>query len=125
MRALLCTLLAGAFALVAAADTNVTGKWSGSFNVIDGGGQVNGSTAVLILNQSGAEITGSVGPNEGEQHAIKKGRIEGEKITLLVEDEGRTINLDLVLVADRMQGEVNMTHNGQTAKAKIEVTRAK
>ena len=79
-----------------------------------------------MLTQNGTEITGAVGPDEGEQHAITKGKIEGDKITLVVEDEeGRTIKFDLVLAADRITGDVNMVRDGQTAKAKINVTRAK
>jgi hypothetical protein len=39
--------------------------------------------------------------------------------------EGRTIKFDLVLAADRITGDVNMVRDGQTAKAKIDVTRAK
>src|SRR5262245_18080588 len=83
MRTVLCALLLGALALVAAPDTNVTGKWSGSFNVTTPDGQTKESTVFLILNQSGSEITGSVGPTEGEQLPIKKGKIEGDKITIL------------------------------------------
>src|SRR4030095_1458063 len=97
---LLCILLLGAFALVAAPDTNITGKWSGSFNITDPDGQTKESTAFLVLKQNGSEITGSVGPHEGEQHTITKGKIEGNKITLMVEDEGRTINFDLALAGD-------------------------
>jgi len=125
MRTVLCALLLGALALVATPDRNVTGKWSGSFNVATPDGQAKESTAFLVLNQSGSEITGSVGPNEGEQHTIKKGTIEGDKIMILVEDEGRVINFDLVVSADRIKGDVNMSHEGQTEKAKLDVTRAK
>jgi hypothetical protein len=35
-------------------------------------------TAVLMLKQDGAAITGSVGPNEDEQYPIKTGKIEGD-----------------------------------------------
>jgi hypothetical protein len=66
-----------------------------------------------------------VGPDEGEQHPITKGRIEGDKITLLVEDEGHTIKFDLVVAGDRITGDANISHDGQTRQAKIEVTRAK
>jgi hypothetical protein len=121
----LCTLLLGVFALVAAPDTNVTGKWSGTFNMTGPDGQTSDGTALLLLTQAGTGITGSVGPSEGEQHVIKSGKIEGDKITLLVEDEGRVINFDLVFAADRIKGDVKMSHEGQTATAKLDVGRAK
>lgn len=126
MRKLLLFLVLAVIAAgIAIADTSVTGKWTGSFNMIAPDGQSKDGTALLLLKQSGTEITGSVGPDEGEQHPITKGKIEGEKITLLVEDEGRTIKFDLVLAAERITGDVNMTREGEAAKAKIDVTRAK
>ena len=126
MRTILCALLfGGVLALVAAPDTNVTGKWSGSFNITNPDGQTKEGTAFLVLKQNGSEISGSVGPHESEQHTIKKGKIEGDKITLLVEDEGRVINFDLVFAADRIKGDVKMSHAGQTASAKLDVGRSK
>jgi hypothetical protein len=125
MKSMLCLLLLGALGLVAAPETNISGKWSGSFKTTSPEGQTNESTALLVLKQNGAEITGTVGPHDGEQHAIKSGKIEGDKITLLAEDEGRVINFDLVLAADRITGDVNMVRDGQTRKGKIDVTRAK
>ena len=123
MRTIFCILLLGALALVAVADTNVTGKWTGSFKIA--GPDSETGTAFLMLKQSGSEISGTVGPDEGEQHAITKGKIEGDKITLLVEDEDHTIKLDLVVAGDRITGNANISHEGQTKQAQIEVTRAK
>ena len=123
MKAVLCILIIAALAMVAAADTNVTGRWSGSYRVVDPDGETG--TAFLMLKQSGSDITGTVGPDEGEQHAITNGRIEGDKVTLLVEDGERTIKFDLVAAADRITGDVNISHQGQTRKAKLDVTRAK
>ena len=108
MRTILYVLLLGALALVAAPDTNITGKWSGSFKMTRSDGEVSDGSALLLLKQSGSEITGSVGPTEDEQHAITKGKIEGEKITLLIDDEGRTIKFALVLAADRITGEIGI-----------------
>jgi hypothetical protein len=125
MRTILVTLLLGAMALVAAPDADITGKWSGSFNITRPDGETKGSTAVLLLKQTGSEITGSVGPNEEEQHPVTKGKIEGNKLTLVAEDEGRSIQFDLVLAADRITGEAHMTFEGQTTTAKLDVTRAK
>lgn len=125
MRTIVCILFLGVFALVAAPDTNITGKWSGTFNMTSSDGQTKDGTALLLLKQTGSEITGSVGPSEDEQHKITKGKIEGDKITLLVEDEGHTIKFDLLVAAERITGEANMSHEGETAKAKLDVTRAK
>ena len=82
MRTFFSIMLLGAMALVAAPDANITGKWSGSFNITRPDGETKDSTAVLLLKQTGSEITGSVGPNEEEQHPVTKGNIEGDKLTL-------------------------------------------
>ena len=125
MRTLLLFIAVAALAGIAIADTNVTGKWSGSFNVMDENGGTKESTAVLMLKQSGSEITGTVGPDEGEQHAITKGKIDGDKITLESADGNVSIKLDLALAGDRITGNVSAVGEGRSMKGKIDVTRAK
>lgn len=125
MKAWLAVLLLGAFALTAAADTDITGKWSGSFEITTPDGETHNDTALLILKQSGSDITGTVGPNEDQQFPIQTGKIEGDKITIQADHEGRTLKLALVLVADHIKGEANLTREGETSKAKLDVTRVK
>ncbi len=125
MKALACAFLLAALAFTALADVNVTGKWSGSFNVSAPNGETKDSTALLMLTQSGNQITGSVGPDEGEQYQIKKGSIEGDKITLEVEHDGDVIRFNLVLAEEHIQGNAEFNRNGEIAKAKIDVTRAR
>jgi hypothetical protein len=116
-------LMLAALWVAAAAGADVTGKWSGTFK--PEGPDAEGGSALLILKQTGSEITGSVGPHENEQHAISKGKIEGDKITLESTDGGMTIKLELVLTGDRIAGEATANGEGRTMKAKIDVTRAK
>lgn len=122
MKSLLCFLLLAGLAM---AEGDVTGKWSGSFNMTSPNGETKETTALLVLKQTGTEISGTVGPDEGEQVAIQKGKIEGDKITLEAEHEGHSIKFSLVLAADRITGEANMSGEGETRKAKLDVTRAK
>jgi len=62
MRTLLSVALAAgllaAIALTAAADTDVTGKWSGSFNITGPNRETDNDTAYLVLKQNGNEISG-------------------------------------------------------------------
>jgi hypothetical protein len=125
MRLLACFLLLAAFALSAVADVNVTGKWSGSFNITNSNGETKDDTAFLVLKQNGQSVTGTAGPNEGEQYDIKTGKIDGDKLALEVEHEGAVIKFSLVITEDRIKGDAEMSREGETAKAKIDVTRAK
>jgi len=124
LRTLLCGGLLTVLALCAvAADATATGKWSGSFNMSGPDGNKE-STAVLMLKQDGGAITGSVGPNEGEQFPIKAGKIEGGKISLDVDHEGQMVKFELVLAGDRITGDANISGDGKMT-AKINVTRSK
>ena len=123
MRTVVCILLLGALALVAVAETNVTGRWTGPFKIA--GPEPETGTVILVLKQTGSDITGTVAPGEGEQHTISKGKIEGDKISLLVEDEGHTVKFNLVVTGDRITGVVDISHDGQSGKGSIDVTRAK
>jgi hypothetical protein len=118
-------MILAALGAMAAAGADVTGKWSGSFKATRPDGQVQDGTALVILKQTGSDITGSVGPNEGEQHAITKGKIEGDKIILESSDGGMVIKLDLVLTGERIAGDVTAEGEGRTMKAKIDLGRTK
>src|SRR4051812_13032831 len=80
MKTILCFLVLGALALTAA-EPKVAGKWSGTFSSTGPEGEARESTALLILKQTGGEITGSFGPSEADQMPITKGRIDGDKET--------------------------------------------
>jgi hypothetical protein len=125
MKSILLFSMLAVFAGVALADVDVTGKWSGSFNTTSPNGETKESTALLVLKQDGAAITGTVGPDENEQHPIRKGSIDGDKITLEVDHDGYIMTFALVLRDGRLTGEAQMSRDGQTRTAKIDVGRAK
>ncbi len=125
MRTFLCLLLLAAFAGSAMADADVSGKWSGSFNMMGPNGETKETTALLMLKQTGSTITGSLGPSEDEQHTITKGKIEGGKISLEAADGNMSIKFELALTGDRITGEATADGEGRTMKAKLDVTRKK
>jgi len=121
MKTLVCALLIGAFAMTALA-ADLTGKWTGSF-VPEG---QDSSPAVVFLKQSGSSVTGSAGPDEGQQWPLSDGKLVGNKLTGTVKSpDGLLFKLDLTFNGDRISGDVAMIQDGQTIKAKIDVTRAK
>jgi hypothetical protein len=118
-------LLLTAMAGISLAEVSVTGNWSGSFTVTRENGESKDSTAFLKLKQSGSDVTGTVGPTEEEQSPIQKGKVDGDTITLEAVHQGHTIKLKLVLSGDRLKGDANMSGDGESATAKLDLTRAK
>lgn len=124
MKILLCFWLLIVLALTAVA-ADVSGRWSGSFIITGADGETKDDTAYLVFKQDGNDVTGTVGPNADHQFPITKGKIEGNKITIEADNEGHTIKLNLQLVEDRITGDATMSGDGQSAQAKIDVTRIK
>ena len=122
MKIAVCGLLVIALALVAFADTNVSGKWSGTFTPESG----DGGSAYLVLKQTGAEITGTAGPDESQQWPITSGKMQNNKLTADVQSpDGDTYKVSLVLEGDHLKGDVEVHHGADKMMAKLDVTRVK
>jgi hypothetical protein len=123
MRILLCLSMLIGISIAAPADVNVTGTWSGSVNIARPDGSTSDNTVLLMLKQNGTEITGSVGTREDDQRPIQKGKIDGDKIALEVQDSenNRVITFALLIDGNRIKGDVNISTNGETRKAKLDV----
>ena len=128
MKKVMYFLLLAGLGLAASPDTNLTGKWTGTFHITSPGGETRDTGALLVLKQEGSEITGTVGPDEAERLPIKKGTIVGNKVTLEIRDEehDRSIQFDLAIDGERLKGEANFTSaEGEKRNAKIDVGREK
>ena len=106
---------------------DVTGKWSGSFDVtVDG--ETKADTALLNLKQTGNKITGTAGPNEEKQMRIRAGSIDGDTITLEVEgdeDDHPVVFLTLVVDGDHMTGTAKADNEEHKFTAKVDLKRQK
>ena len=122
--ACVCILL---FAVMTLSGADVSGKWSGSFTMINAEGETHEGNAFVIIKQNGTEITGSGGPDESQQWPISKGKIEGDKITFEVQSDGPLYKVALTLDGDHLKGETTVVEDGQAApnKAKVDLTRVK
>jgi hypothetical protein len=120
MTRLLAVLLLSAIALLA----DVTGKWTGSFDVTGPDGQTNAQTAVLSLKQEGNTLSGTAGPSDDEQMAIRAGKVDGNRITFEVAlENGPVIKFDLLLADDHIKGSASGESDGRKMTAKLDVTR--
>jgi opacity protein-like surface antigen len=121
MKTAVCALLLAVFA-VAAQAADVSGKWKGTFS--PEGDAPSGTFA--ILKQAGTSITGSAGPDEQQQWPLTNGKLVGNKLTGdVTSPDGMVFKLDLTLDGDNLKGAVSMTHEGETMKATLDVTRVK
>lgn len=93
-------------ALITAAPVDVTGKWDGKITATREDGSMNEDTALLILEQKDATITGTVGGSETDQHPITSGKIDGNKVTLIAthKENGREYHIELTVDTDEMKG---------------------
>ena len=123
MKRLLCALLLTAFALTAG---ELTGKWSGKFDITNTAGETKPDEAYMNLKLEGAKVTGTAGPNDGEQWPIKNGKLEDGKLTFEVPmEDGGVITFDLVFDGETIRGNANGTGNGgEKMSAKVDLKRA-
>ncbi len=64
--------------------SDVSGKWSGTFEAVTNDGNTRSEPLLLIFKQDGEKLTGSGGPNEAERHDMRDGKVVGDKITFEV-----------------------------------------
>ncbi len=122
MKRLLLVLLLSALVL-AAADANVTGTWTGSAVLVGPDGQSRNSGAVMIFKQDGSTLTGTAGPSEDRQVTIEKGKVEGSKVSFEVSADDATFQFVMVLDKDLLKGEATGSQAGVPLKVKIELAR--
>jgi phosphosulfolactate phosphohydrolase-like enzyme len=107
-----------AMALTIGASADVTGRWQGTLTAQRDDGTTREDSALLILEQKGNEITGTIGGSDTDRHPITKGTIDGAKVTI----QARTANgereflLELTLNGDEMKGTITSgERKGQVA----------
>ena len=110
----------GATAGVQAQQT-VSGRWQGSFDIPGPGGSTQHDTAYLILEQNGAEVTGSAGSNEERQLTFHDGRFENSTLTFAFDVRGTTVHFSLVLEGDHLRGTATGLPPDRTAKIAVDV----
>jgi hypothetical protein len=108
------------FAAISLVAADATGKWTGQLIPSEG----SAGPAHLVLKQDGIALTGTAGPNEGEQHSIQNGKAEGGTITFEVTSGEALMKFMLKQEGDEIKGDVTREREGQKQTAKLEVKRA-
>jgi len=114
---------------------DLSGKWSGTFVVTVGDQPAKDDTAYMVATQKGADLTGSIGPNESEQYPILKGKIatvkeSGKDVTKVSfdvqPDNGPDLaHCELTIVEGHLKGKLTAEHDGAKISAVIDLARIK
>ena len=119
MKFLTC-LLAAATALCAA---DVSGKWSGTSEFVNRGGETRTIPVNLTLQQNGEQVTGTAGPSAEQQQQIQNGKFDGNQLTFEVSDgEGKAM-VSLTLAGEALKGEAKYHREYGIITIKISVER--
>jgi hypothetical protein len=113
-------------AMLVAATTwaDVTGKWTGTLQV-ERNGEQRDMPAYMILKQDGTKVTGSGGPNAGEQHQISSGRVEGDKLLLEIALENGSLKFELTAAENAIEGTVIRDGGERKETGKLSLKREK
>lgn len=122
MKTLICFLLLTGLTLSAG---ELTGKWSGKFDITTSDGDTKSDEAYMDLKVDGTKVTGTVGPNVDPQFTIRNGKLEAGKLTfeaLMVDP----VAFDLVFDGETIRGSATGTAgDGEKMTAKVELKRAR
>ena len=122
MKKLLSLLVLTTLSLAAG---ELTGKWSGNFDITNADGDTKSDVAYITLKLEGTTVTGTAGPDENQQWAIKNGKLADGKLTFHVDlEEGGAIDFDLVFDGENIKGSAQGTgHGGEKMSAKVALKR--
>jgi len=122
---LICLLLLTGLTLSAG---ELTGKWSGKFDITTAAGETKPDSAVMTLKVDGTKVTGTAGPNEDQQWTIKNGKLEAGKLTFEVVPQGEggddsLIVFDLVFDGETIRGTATGHDGDNKLSAKVDLKR--
>jgi len=114
--------LAAMLALPVMAAEDLTGTWTGAFNITMDG-QTNPDVVHMVLKQEEAKLTGTAGPSAEEQWPIANGKIDGNKVTFQVLHDEATVDFTLTLAEGHLKGDATAEGDGMMFYAAVDVQR--
>jgi hypothetical protein len=113
-----------ALALTVGAPADVTGRWEGTISGTRPDGTTAEDTALLILEQKGTEVTGTIGGNDADRHQIAKGTVDGNKLSIVAKNRNneREIRVEVTVDGEDMKGTLIL---GPERKAELVAKRVK
>lgn len=115
------TLLLFALAAASLFAADATGKWTGTLQPSEG----PAAPAVLVLKQDGIKLTGTAGPDAGDQRAIQNGKAENGNLSFEVASDGITMKFALKQTGEELKGDIAAEREGHKLTAKVSLAREK
>jgi hypothetical protein len=113
---------AGLFKATRTGAANVSGTWTGEWEIDPDGKRDSPHRMVLI--QEGKQVTGTAGPQPSQQLAIANGKLTGDKLTFeLGIPLGPRLVFDFTVAGDTMSGTAVLSMNGTERKLKLAAKR--
>ena len=100
---------------------DLSGQWVGTF-------AVTGSNETIpqqfTLKQNGKTLTGSGGPNNGEQYPIKNGKIDGDSVSFELTSYNSDVGFwqfkyELKRTGQQMSGDLQLKNGNEVRTAKV------
>ena len=104
-----------------AGSADVSGKWSGILHLVAPDVGAWDQTAVLILKQSGDDVTGTIGESEEQRLPLKKGRMSGDVLT--IEMETNPVAFSLKMEGNKLRGDILDARDHTTILGHADLTR--
>jgi hypothetical protein len=123
MKKLVSLLLLSAWAFGA---SDLTGKWSGSFDITNASGETKADMAYMDLKEQDGKVTGTAGPNSEKQWPLLNGKLDGGKLAFEVQtDDAGVLVFDLTFDGEAIDGTCTGTGNGgEKLSAKVHLKRS-
>lgn len=103
--------------------SDISGRWSGEFKVEGGDHSI---PQFFILKQHDQTMTGTGGPNAGEQYPIENGRIEGDTLKFELTTGEWKFTYELRMASQgELRGDLKLESVNDRRSAKVVLSRMK
>lgn len=118
---LVAALLGSAAVLLAAQD--ISGTWKGTSEFVNRDGETRTGSVQLTLKQNAQQVTGTAGPSAERQNEIRKGKVDGDKLTFEVPDPTGLVEIGLTIGENTLRGEAKFHREYGLIIMKLELRR--
>jgi hypothetical protein len=119
-----CVAFSGFAASQTNASLDLSGRWSGSFDIVQPDGSVESDNSLFLLKQNGKTLTGTAGQSEAHQSPIANGEVAGNHAHFdVIVNPQMTVHVDLAIDGDHLHGAATGMPVAPGAKGVVDLRR--